>query len=59
MIDTGPGLPSGLDVTRTESMGMRFIPMLVRQLRGRLDVGPGPGAVFTVSFPLENPNQRM
>ncbi len=52
--DSGPGLPPGLDITHTESMGMRLINMLVRQLRGRLDIGPGPGAVLSVSFPLES-----
>lgn len=51
--DTGPGLPAGLDVRNTNSMGLRLVNMLVRQLHGRLEVGEAPGARFSVSFPLE------
>lgn len=51
--DTGPGLPTGLDVTKTNSMGLRLVTMLVRQLRGRLEIGNGPGARLSVSFPLK------
>jgi two-component system CheB/CheR fusion protein len=54
VVDTGGGLPAGLDVTRTKSMGLRLVNMLVRQLRGRLDIGEGHGAHLSVSFPLEN-----
>lgn len=51
--DTGPGLPAGFDVTRTKSLGLRLVQMLVRQLRGRLDFSHGPGATIAVTFPLE------
>lgn len=54
VVDSGPGLPDGLDVTRTESMGLRLVNMLVRQLRGRLETGHGSGAKLSVSFPLES-----
>ena len=50
--DSGPGLPPDLDVSSSESMGYQLITLLVRQLRGRLEVRPGPGASVTVSFPL-------
>lgn len=52
--DTGIGLPPELDVTKSKSMGLRLVNMLVRQLRGRLEVEDGSGAIFAVSFPLEN-----
>lgn len=51
--DTGQGLPAGLDVTRTESLGLRLVNLLVRQLRGQLELNGGPGATFSVPFPLE------
>jgi two-component system, chemotaxis family, CheB/CheR fusion protein len=54
VVDSGPGLPSGLDVSTTASMGLRLVNMLVRQLRGRLEIGDGRGAKMSVSFPLEN-----
>ena len=50
--DSGPGLPPGLDITKTESLGLRLVNLLVRQLRGTLEIGPGPGANLSVSFPL-------
>lgn len=51
--DNGPGLPAGLDLSRTLSLGFRLVHLLVRQLGARLEIGPGPGASFTVMFPLQ------
>ena len=51
--DSGPGLPAGIDLSRGESMGYQLINLLVRQLRARFEVGPGPGTRITVSFPLQ------
>ena len=51
--DTGPGLPEGFDTTRTESLGLRLVDLLVRQVRGELEFSSGPGAAFSVTFPLE------
>ncbi|MFL6417605.1 MAG: chemotaxis protein CheB [Bryobacteraceae bacterium] len=53
VVDSGPGLPPNLDVSKATSMGLRLISMLVRQLRGQIEIGPGPGANVAVSFPLE------
>ena len=51
--DNGPGLPAGLDLSRTQSLGFQLIKLLVRQLSARLEIGGGPGANFTVVFPLK------
>jgi PAS domain S-box-containing protein len=51
--DSGPGLPADFDPARVTSMGMRLVGMLVRQLKGKLAVNPGPAASFSVHFPLE------
>ena len=51
--DSGPGLPPGLDLSRTQSLGSRLVKLLVRQLGARLEIGKGPGASFTVVFPLK------
>ncbi|MGC2659382.1 MAG: chemotaxis protein CheB [Bryobacteraceae bacterium] len=53
VVDTGPGLPPGLDAAATKSLGLRLVSMLVRQLRGTLEIGKGPGARFSIKFPLE------
>lgn len=52
--DSGPGLPAGLDLSKPTTMGYQLIHLLVRQLRARLDVGPGPGTRITVSFPISS-----
>ena len=46
--DNGVGLPPGLDVEKARSLGLQLVSDLVRQLRGRLTVGPG--ASFEVTF---------
>jgi two-component sensor histidine kinase len=57
--DTGPGLPADLDVTKTKSMGLRLVNMLVRQLRGRLEIGHPTRAKLSVSVPLESQLHRQ
>jgi len=50
----GPGLPDGLHPGSSKRLGLRIIQALVRQINGRLQVGPGPGdqgACFKVFFP--------
>ena len=51
--DSGRGLPPGLDLSQTQSLGFRLVKLLVRQLGARLEIGKGPGASFTVVFPLK------
>jgi PAS domain S-box-containing protein len=53
IVDDGPGLPPDLNFTKATSMGLRLINLLVRQLRGRVNVAAGPGANVDVIFPLE------
>jgi PAS domain S-box-containing protein len=52
--DSGPGLPAGLDLSESKTMGYQLIRLLIRQLRGRLDIVPGPGTRITVSFPISS-----
>jgi two-component sensor histidine kinase/HAMP domain-containing protein len=51
--DEGVGLPEGLDVRSTATLGLRLVVALAAQLQGHLDVHSGPGARFTVRFPKE------
>ncbi len=52
--DDGVGLPAGLDVRHSPSLGLRLVQMLTQQIGGTLEVGIGPGAEFRITFvPLE------
>jgi PAS domain S-box-containing protein len=51
--DTGVGLPADFDSKRGHSLGLQLVSDLTRQIDGTLAVGPGPGAVFTVTFTPE------
>jgi two-component sensor histidine kinase/CHASE1-domain containing sensor protein len=48
--DNGVGLPPGLDVPGSRSLGLRLVNTLVRQLRGTLAVDGAGGARFELAF---------
>jgi len=48
--DTGVGLPDDFEARRAGSLGLQLVSDLARQLGGRLEVGPRPGARFVVAF---------
>ncbi len=50
--DTGVGLPTDFEARRSRSLGLQLVGDLAGQLGGTLRVGPGPDAVFTVTFPV-------
>jgi PAS domain S-box-containing protein len=52
--DNGVGLPAGMDVENSSSLGLRLVSMLTRQLKARLtvDTAQGKGTNFIVVFPL-------
>jgi PAS domain S-box-containing protein len=49
--DTGRGFPEGLEYKKTNSLGLRLVRALTRQLRGTLEIKNGHGACFQVTFP--------
>jgi two-component system, sensor histidine kinase PdtaS len=51
--DNGVGLPDGFDLATSQSMGLRLIVTLAKQLGAQLEVGSGEGASFSVTFPVE------
>ena len=53
--DTGVGLPSDFDARRSTSLGLQLAGDLAVQLGGHLDIGPGPAAVFSVTFVVDTP----
>jgi two-component sensor histidine kinase len=48
--DDGVGLPPGLDLRNTESLGLQLVTMLVRQLRGLIEIGNDCGSSFRITF---------
>ncbi|MEO8500384.1 MAG: PAS domain-containing protein [Vicinamibacteria bacterium] len=52
--DDGIGLPQRFDAIRAKSLGLQIVSDLARQLGGRLDIGPGPVAMFELTFRPQN-----
>ncbi len=48
--DDGVGLPAGLNLAETTSLGMQLVHSLTEQLGGELSVANGQGASFAVAF---------
>jgi len=48
--DNGVGLPAGLDVTATETLGFQLVTILTRQLRGTIELDREGGTKFTIKF---------
>ena len=53
--DDGVGLPDGLDLSQSDSLGLRIVHILTRQLDGKLEVRGGAGASFALTFPGAQP----
>jgi PAS domain S-box-containing protein len=49
--DNGVGLPPGLDWTSTQTLGLRLVQLLTRQLKGTVRQAGGPGSCFVIEFP--------
>ena len=51
--DDGVGLPGSFDLARQESLGMKIVTALVRQVRGTLSIGATDvGAAFRIDIPV-------
>ena len=48
--DNGKGLPRDLDINKSESLGLKLVKILTRQIKGELNVKSEKGAIFTISF---------
>ncbi|MCX6561362.1 MAG: PAS domain S-box protein [Candidatus Aminicenantes bacterium] len=48
--DDGVGLPQGLDVMASDSMGMQIVGMLTDQLEGQLEIDRTAGTEFRLTF---------
>ncbi len=48
--DDGVGLPAGLDIRETETLGLQIIITLAEQLDGKMDLRSDGGTVFEMTF---------
>ncbi|MBU4113338.1 MAG: PAS domain S-box protein [Gammaproteobacteria bacterium] len=48
--DTGVGLPADFESRRSQSLGLQLVADLTRQIDATLQIEPGPGAAFAVTF---------
>jgi two-component sensor histidine kinase len=51
--DDGVGLPPGLNIQESKTLGLRLVGLLVKQLDGELSVKSERGTLIEVIFPLE------
>ncbi len=51
--DNGVGLPDDFDIKNQSSLGMTLINTLVKQLGGTLEITSDNGAIFTVTFEID------
>lgn len=49
--DNGAGLPAGFNLESTESLGLRLVQALSRQLRGKLNWASPPGTEWRLTIP--------
>jgi len=48
--DNGIGLPPGLDITKTGTLGMQLVNMLTKQLRGQIEISGDHGTSWEITF---------
>jgi PAS domain S-box-containing protein len=48
--DNGVGFPPGLDFRETETLGLQLVNMLVKQLKGEIELDKGAGTLFRLKF---------
>ena len=51
--DTGVGLPEGLDVAKTETLGLTIVNALIEQLNAEMVLRRAQGTCYRISFERE------
>jgi len=51
--DSGPGMPEDFDINSTQSLGMKLIHLLTKQLGGKLNYYWDNGSVFEILFKID------
>jgi len=50
--DNGIGLPNNFDITKTESLGLHIVNLMVKQLGGIIKFTRGDGTKMELEFPI-------
>jgi two-component sensor histidine kinase len=53
--DDGVGFPENLDFRNTQSLGMRLVNTLAKQLQGSIEMDRSLGTIFRILFPSQMP----
>ncbi len=48
--DNGMGIPENIDILQSNSLGLRMVNLLARQLKGKVDIDSKNGAAFSIFF---------
>jgi two-component sensor histidine kinase len=48
--DNGVGLPEGFQIQDCESLGLKLVRVLVKQLKGSINLNSSNGTEFTIKF---------
>jgi two-component sensor histidine kinase len=51
--DNGVGLPNDINLRSTGTLGFQLVHMLIKQLRGTLDIVKNGGTTFMITFPVK------
>jgi two-component system CheB/CheR fusion protein len=52
--DNGIGFPESIDLTKLKSLGMDLVNILVRQMKGKMDMRVDGGTTWTITFPVKD-----
>ncbi|WP_455240680.1 sensor histidine kinase [Methanothermobacter tenebrarum] len=49
--DDGIGLPDSIDPEKTETLGLKLVNILTKQINGKINLKTKPGTQFKITFP--------
>jgi len=56
--DNGPGLPAGIDIDKTQTLGLQLVSLLTRQIRGTRRLDREGRTTWTIVFPARIISQK-
>jgi two-component sensor histidine kinase len=51
--DNGPGLPTDFDFSKASSFGLKLVNLLIKQLKGNINLDSSSGAFYEISFHIK------
>lgn len=57
--DNGPGLPAGIDIDTTQTLGLQLVSLLTRQIRGTCRIDSADGTTWTIAFQATARDQAL